>query len=56
MNIYKNVTGSNLRVDWGGRPYRRREVMVPTDNGVVLPNWSPLIDLETGLRRLKGEG
>jgi len=56
VDIYKNVTGSNLRVDWGGRPYRRREVMVPTDNGVVLPNWSPLIDLETGLRRLKGEG
>lgn len=45
------MTANNRRVgiDWGGRPHRAGEVMVPWD-GSPLPGWSPRIDLKTGLK------
>jgi len=40
-SVYENATGSKLNITWGGRPYREREVMVPWENGVVVPGWKP---------------
>nr|MBA3710373.1 NAD-dependent epimerase/dehydratase family protein [Planctomycetota bacterium] len=45
-------TGKSLRITWGGRPYRAREVMVPWSQGATLPGWSPKVTLDLGLRRL----
>lgn len=42
------------QVDWGARPYRRREVFRPWENAPILPGWTPRIDLETGLARYRG--
>ncbi len=42
-----------VRVRWGARPYRRREVFEPWDGAEVLPGWQPSITLEAGLRRLR---
>ncbi len=42
------------RVDWGARPYRRREVFQPWEGATVLPGWRPAIDLQSGLARFRG--
>lgn len=46
---FARVSGRELNIEWGGRPYRDREVMVPW-KGPVLPGWKPVVDLETGIR------
>jgi nucleoside-diphosphate-sugar epimerase len=47
------ATGRPIQVQWGGRPYRPREVMVPVASaGTALPDWSPTRTLEQGLAEL----
>ena len=46
-----STTGERVDVQWGGRPYREREVMQPWQ-GEILPTWTPLVSLEEGLRTL----
>lgn len=36
-------------INWGGRPYRHREVMIPWNQGERLPGWEPRVSLEEGL-------
>lgn len=48
--IIEEITGTRLSIEWGGRPYRDREVMEPWNNGNKLPNWEPIIDIRNGLR------
>ncbi len=44
------ATGRPIQVQWGGRPYRPREVMVPVASaGRCLPDWSPEVELGAGL-------
>lgn len=50
--IYAQVSGRRLNIDWGGRPYRNREVMIPWSTGPSLPGWHPLVSLEEGIHRL----
>lgn len=50
INIYENVTGNKVLVEWGARPYRDREVMEPCTLINVLPGWKAEIKLEEGLR------
>lgn len=52
VHIYEGVLGKKIPINWGGRPYRPREVMVPWSGGSQLPGWSPRVGLEEGLRRL----
>jgi len=49
---YEEVLGKKLNINWGGRPYRNREVMIPWQFGVTLPGWQPLIKFETGVKTL----
>jgi nucleoside-diphosphate-sugar epimerase len=49
--LYSAVSGYPLHINWGGRPYRSREVMQPWLNFRVLQGWVPKIDLATGIRR-----
>lgn len=49
VSIFEEVTGINLPIIWGGRPYRVREVMLTWSNFAKLPNWSPLISLRSGI-------
>lgn len=39
-------------IEWGGRPYRPREVMLPWTGFEHLPGWAPRIGLDAGLREL----
>lgn len=48
--IFKKVSEKELNIEWGGRPYRTREVMVPWMKGRKVPGWKPVIDIETGIK------
>jgi nucleoside-diphosphate-sugar epimerase len=50
----RRVSGLNLNIEWGARPYRNREVMKPWSNGEPLPGWVPSIDLTTGFLKMIG--
>jgi nucleoside-diphosphate-sugar epimerase len=52
VEIFERVAGTKLPIDWGVRPYRSREVMVPWVGGHRLPGWLPEIDLATGFSGL----
>jgi len=53
VKTYGRVLGRTLPIEWGGRPYRSREVMVPWNAGAVLPGWRPKVDLEAGIRQME---
>jgi nucleoside-diphosphate-sugar epimerase len=50
---YGRITGRPMRVEWGGRPYRMREVMVPWNCGESLPGWRPQVTLEQGVQEME---
>ncbi|MFZ3171875.1 MAG: NAD(P)-dependent oxidoreductase [Carboxydocellales bacterium] len=52
VETYGKIIGKPLPIEWGGLPYRTREVMKPWDKGVYLPGWAPKISLEEGIRKL----
>lgn len=54
--IYAEVSGRPLNIEWGGRPYRPREVMVPWTAYRTLPGWRPRVDLRSGIRRSLADG
>lgn len=49
VETYARITGQPLAVEWGARPYRPREVMVPWNKGEVVPGWQPQIELAAGI-------
>jgi nucleoside-diphosphate-sugar epimerase len=52
VEVYEKVVGGKLNINWGGRPYRPREVMIPWNTGRALPNWQAKIGLEEGIQDL----
>ena len=52
--LFCEVSGRKLNIQWGGRPYRDREVMVPWI-GVPLPGWKAMVDIKKGVRLFLGE-
>lgn len=50
--MYENICGEPAHIHWGGRPYRRREVMVPWTQVAALPGWHARTSLEEGIRHL----
>lgn len=53
VEIYEDVVGKELPIEWGGRVYRDREVMVPWNYGKRLNGWSPKTLLPEGLKKLE---
>jgi nucleoside-diphosphate-sugar epimerase len=49
---YVRIAGLDLKIEWGVRPYRPRELMVPY-SGPSLPGWKPEYDLERGVLELR---
>ena len=47
--IFQRVSGRELKIEWGGLPYRKREVMKPW-KGKVLCGWSAKVPLEEGIK------
>lgn len=52
--IFCEVSGRKLNIEWGGRPYRDREVMVPW-RGTPVPGWTADINIEKGINLFLGE-
>jgi CDP-paratose synthetase len=50
--VYETVVEKRLSIEWGGRPYRNREVMVPWTKGKPVPNWFQAIPLEEAIARV----
>lgn len=55
VKIFEEVSGKKLSIEWGGRPYREREIMIPWKSFKTLPGWSPKINLQEGLRKFLTE-
>lgn len=53
VQAYGKIIGHNLLVNWGGRPYREREVMVTWTDYQKLPDWHPKVEIGEGIRKLK---
>jgi len=53
VETYEKIIGKKLPIEWGGRSYRPREVMVPWNKGKRLPGWSVKVELEEGIKKLK---
>jgi nucleoside-diphosphate-sugar epimerase len=52
VETYERVTGKKIMVEWGTRPYRPREVMVPWTSSPI-PGWQPRVELEEGIKRIE---
>lgn len=51
VSEFETLVGRKLPISWGGRPYRKREIMVPW-NGKKLPQWEQRVELRSGLSNL----
>lgn len=50
VNQIEQITLVKLHLQWGGRDYRYREVMIPYTQGKLLPGWEPRVSLVEGLK------
>jgi nucleoside-diphosphate-sugar epimerase len=50
VKIYEEVIGRELPIEWGGRPYREREVMAPWNRGKRLAGWKAKVNLKEGIK------
>jgi len=53
VTILEDIFETKLNVNWGGRLYKDREIMLPNHKYKTLPNWHPNIKLEAGLKLFK---
>jgi nucleoside-diphosphate-sugar epimerase len=49
---FEEVAGLKLNINWGGRNYRNREVMIPWENGIIIPGWEPKVFIEAGIKKI----
>lgn len=52
VKVFEEASSVKLHIQWGGRPYRRREVMVPWNRGPIILGWKPQLSLLQGLKTL----
>ena len=52
--LFCDVSGRKLNIEWGGRPYRDREVMVPW-KGTPVPGWQAKVPVEKGITLFLGQ-
>lgn len=52
VRTYEDVANVKLPIQWGGRPYRNREVMDPWSKGEPLPEWEVKTNLRDGIRKV----
>lgn len=50
VQLYEQIAGGKIEVNWGQLNYRPGEIMVPWTKGIPLPGWKPSISLEQGIR------
>ena len=55
VKVYESVVGKKVSINWGQRQYRMREVMVPWNDGKILPGWSPKVNLQNGIKMISNK-
>lgn len=50
--LFNRISNKEILVNWGSKPYRKREVMEVWSAFETLPNWQQKITLEEGLYRI----
>lgn len=53
VRIYGDIVRRHINVEWGGLPYRPREVFEPWTNYQLVPGWQSLIYLSDGVERME---
>ena len=48
-HLFCEVSGRTLNIEWGGRPYRDREVMIPW-KGTPVPGWKAEVEVVNGIK------
>ncbi len=56
VELYRTYLKEPVIINYGGKKYKKREVMNPTDKLEILPGWQPQIPIEIGLKRVAGGG
>ncbi len=56
VELYKKILGKEMKLNWGARPYKDREVMRPFEGYAKLPSWENNITLEMGLTKFNKRG
>lgn len=51
-DIVFQAVGKAMDIEWGGRPYREREVMIPWKGGQRVPGWTPQMPLLEGITKV----
>jgi nucleoside-diphosphate-sugar epimerase len=49
--MFEKISKTKLNINWGGRPYGQREVMIPWKKGKHIPGYKPSVKLEEGIKR-----
>lgn len=52
VRVFSEVVGQDLAIEWGGKPYRKREIMNPKPLYPLIPGWAQKYSLEAGIRRM----
>jgi nucleoside-diphosphate-sugar epimerase len=47
--VFEKATKTKLNINWGEKQYRDREVMIPWENGVLVPEWKSKTNLMEGI-------
>jgi nucleoside-diphosphate-sugar epimerase len=50
--LYEKTLGKPIKINWGAKPYRDREMFYCPKIGSNLPNWTPKVTLQKGLKLL----
>lgn len=53
VEVYGQIIDQPLSIEWGARPYRPREVMIPWSGGAIMPGWEPKVLLSVGIARME---
>lgn len=53
--LYSEVTGYAVNINWGGLPYRPREVMSPWTDFVTVPGWKQHVVLTDGILAMESD-
>ncbi len=47
--LFEEATSTTLKIKWGKKPYREREIMNPWDKGETVPYWKPSYSLKQAI-------
>ena len=55
VELYRSLLNDPVHIRYGGKPYKKREVMKPIENLEILPGWYPQVSLLDGFKMMVNE-